>query len=70
MIFDVLLSKYIHLHNDFYYVTGYLSPGGVPYIDSHSTSSGTSDMSDYIETLSMSSYSSSDTPDSFQLVIS
>ncbi|XP_054290962.1 uncharacterized protein LOC129005949 isoform X2 [Macrosteles quadrilineatus] len=46
---------------------GYLSPGGVPYIDSHSTSSGTSDMSDYIETLSLSSYTSSDTPDSLQL---
>lgn len=35
----------------------------VPYIDSRSTSSGTSDMSDYIETLSMSSHSSSDVPD-------
>lgn len=34
-----------------------------PYIDSRSTSSGTSDMSDYIETLSMSSHSSSDVPD-------
>lgn len=34
--------------------------GTVPYIDSRSTSSGTSDMSDYIETLSMSSHSSSD----------
>lgn len=32
-------------------------------MDTHSTSSGTSDMSDYIETLSMtSSHSSSDTP--------
>lgn len=30
------------------------------YIDSNSTSSGTSDMSDYIETLSLSSHSSSD----------
>uniref|UniRef100_A0A0A9W787 Protein Dok-7 n=2 Tax=Lygus hesperus TaxID=30085 RepID=A0A0A9W787_LYGHE len=39
----------------------------VPYIDSRSTSSGTSDMSDYIETLSMSSHSSSDTPDSLRL---
>lgn len=37
--------------------------GGPPYIDSRSTSSGTSDMSDYIETLSLSSHSSSDTPD-------
>ncbi|XP_046674529.1 uncharacterized protein LOC124363327 [Homalodisca vitripennis] len=46
---------------------GFLSPGTVPYIDSHSTSSGTSDMSDYIETLSLSSYTSSDTPDSFLL---
>ncbi|XP_053688643.1 uncharacterized protein LOC128737902 isoform X3 [Sabethes cyaneus] len=35
----------------------------VPYIDSRSTSSGTSDMSDYIETLSLSSHSSSDTPE-------
>ncbi|BES92270.1 Docking protein 7 [Nesidiocoris tenuis] len=50
----------------------YTSPNGdgaivVPYIDSRSTSSGTSDMSDYIETLSMSSHSSSDTPDSLRL---
>ncbi|XP_073991407.1 uncharacterized protein isoform X3 [Rhodnius prolixus] len=50
----------------------YSSPNGdgaivVPYIDSRSTSSGTSDMSDYIETLSMSSHSSSDTPDSLRL---
>lgn len=36
---------------------------GHPYIDSRSTSSGTSDMSDYIETLSLSSHSSSDTPE-------
>ncbi|XP_058170150.1 uncharacterized protein LOC131285312 [Anopheles ziemanni] len=36
---------------------------GAPYIDSRSTSSGTSDMSDYIETLSLSSHSSSDTPE-------
>lgn len=35
----------------------------VPYIDSRSTSSGTSDMSDYIETLSLSSHSSSDAPE-------
>lgn len=48
---------------------GYGSPNdhtsmtGQPYIDSRSTSSGTSDMSDYIETLSLSSHSSSDTPD-------
>lgn len=35
----------------------------VPFIDSRSTSSGTSDMSDYIETLSLSSHSSSDVPD-------
>lgn len=47
------------------------SPGdgsstNVPYIDSRSTSSGTSDMSDYIETLSLSSHSSSDTPDSLR----
>lgn len=34
-----------------------------PYIDSNSTSSGTSDMSDYIETLSLSSHSSSDLPE-------
>lgn len=33
---------------------------GVPYMDSRSSSSGTSDMSDYIETLSLSSHSSSD----------
>lgn len=50
---------------------GYTSPNGdgaivVPYIDSRSTSSGTSDMSDYIETLSLSSHSSSDTPDSLR----
>lgn len=38
--------------------------------DSHSTSSGTSDMSDYIETLSLSSHSSSDIPDSLRYVIS
>ncbi|XP_003699879.2 uncharacterized protein LOC100879173 [Megachile rotundata] len=51
-------------------VKGYNSPGEVssaPYIDSRSTSSGTSDMSDYIETLSLSSHSSSDTPDSLRL---
>ncbi|XP_033229220.1 uncharacterized protein LOC117180810 [Belonocnema kinseyi] len=35
--------------------------------DSRSTSSGTSDMSDYIETLSISSQSSSDAADSFRL---
>lgn len=35
----------------------------VPYMDCNSTSSGTSDMSDYIETLSLSSHSSSDNPD-------
>lgn len=40
----------------------------VPYIDSRSTSSGTSDMSDYIETLSLSSHSSSDVPDATRLV--
>lgn len=34
-----------------------------PYVDSRSTSSGTSDMSDYIETLSLSSHSSSDAQD-------
>jgi hypothetical protein len=34
-----------------------------PYVDSNSTSSGTSDMSDYIETLSLSSHSSSDVPE-------
>ena len=48
---------------------GFGSPGevsGTPYIDSRSTSSGTSDMSDYIETLSLSSHSSSDTPDSLR----
>lgn len=39
----------------------------VPYTDSRSTSSGTSDMSDYIETLSLSSHSSSDTPDNLRL---
>lgn len=38
----------------------------VPYVDSRSTSSGTSDMSDYIETLSLSSHSSSDTPDNLR----
>ena len=45
------------------------SPGevpSVPYIDSRSTSSGTSDMSDYIETLSLSSHSSSDAPDNLR----
>lgn len=47
------------------FVLGFLSPH-VPFIDSRSTSSGTSDMSDYIETLSLSSYSSSDTPDCLQ----
>lgn len=36
---------------------------GPPYVDSRSTSSGTSDMSDYIETLSLSSHSSSDAPE-------
>lgn len=48
---------------------GFNSPSEVsnaPYIDSRSTSSGTSDMSDYIETLSLSSHSSSDTPDSLR----
>lgn len=48
-------------------LSGYFSPGDgvtVPYMDSRSTSSGTSDMSDYIETLSLSSHSSSDAPDS------
>lgn len=40
-----------------------LTGRGHPYIDSRSTSSGTSDMSDYIETLSLSSHSSSDTPE-------
>ncbi|XP_014211003.1 uncharacterized protein LOC106641193 [Copidosoma floridanum] len=39
----------------------------VPYIDSRSTSSGTSDMSDYIETLSLSSHSSSDAPDNLRV---
>ncbi|XP_011506061.1 PREDICTED: uncharacterized protein LOC105368690 [Ceratosolen solmsi marchali] len=46
------------------------SPGevtNVPYIDSRSTSSGTSDMSDYIETLSLSSHSSSDAPDNLRI---
>lgn len=46
---------------------GYSSPSdatmGPPYMDSRSTSSGTSDMSDYIETLSLSSHSSSDATD-------
>lgn len=42
------------------------SIAGPPYIDSRSTSSGTSDMSDYIETLSLSSHSSSDTPESLR----
>ncbi|XP_065350266.1 uncharacterized protein LOC135946132 [Cloeon dipterum] len=50
----------------------YKGPNGdvittAPYPDSHSTSSGTSDMSDYIETLSLSSHSSSDIPDSVRL---
>ncbi|XP_058836233.1 uncharacterized protein LOC131692891 [Topomyia yanbarensis] len=40
-----------------------LATSTTPYIDSRSTSSGTSDMSDYIETLSLSSHSSSDTPE-------
>lgn len=53
--------------------TGFQSPSGdsaivVPYPDSRSTSSGTSDMSDYIETLSLSSHSSSDVPDSLRSV--
>lgn len=39
----------------------------VPYMDCNSTSSGTSDMSDYIETLSLSSHSSSDNPDCMRL---
>lgn len=39
---------------------GVSTVGGPPYVDSRSTSSGTSDMSDYIETLSLSSHSSSD----------
>lgn len=46
------------------------SPGensGAPYTDTRSTSSGTSDMSDYIETLSLSSHSSSDAPDALRL---
>lgn len=53
---------------------GYASPNeqvsinGQPYIDSRSTSSGTSDMSDYIETLSLSSHSSSDAPEGMRLV--
>ncbi|XP_039283304.1 uncharacterized protein LOC111058118 isoform X1 [Nilaparvata lugens] len=51
---------------------GCVSPAGdlvlaAAYLDSRSTSSGTSDMSDYFETLSLSSYSSSDTPDSLRL---
>jgi hypothetical protein len=37
------------------------SMAGPTFIDSRSTSSGTSDMSDYIETLSLSSHSSSET---------
>uniref|UniRef100_A0A1B6LXP4 Uncharacterized protein n=1 Tax=Graphocephala atropunctata TaxID=36148 RepID=A0A1B6LXP4_9HEMI len=42
----------------------FLSPHRTPYLpDSRSTSSGTSDMSDYIETLSFSSFSSLETPD-------
>lgn len=53
---------------------GYSSPNdhgsltGPPYIDSRSTSSGTSDMSDYIETLSLSSHSSSDTPEGLRYI--
>lgn len=43
-----------------------LNSNGQPYIDSRSTSSGTSDMSDYIETLSSYSHSSSDTPESLR----
>ncbi|KAF4520502.1 hypothetical protein B566_EDAN004829 [Ephemera danica] len=43
------------------------TPGVPPCPDSHSTSSGTSDMSDYIETLSLSSHSSSDINDSLRL---
>ncbi|XP_047106841.1 uncharacterized protein LOC124776045 [Schistocerca piceifrons] len=51
---------------------GFQSPGGesavvAPYMDSRSTSSGTSDMSDYIETLSVSSHSSSDVQDALLL---
>lgn len=50
-----------------YVYAGYSSPSdgtmGPPYMDSRSTSSGTSDMSDYIETLSLSSHSSSDAND-------
>lgn len=56
---------------------GYASPNdaasltgsGHPYIDSRSTSSGTSDMSDYIETLSLSSHSSSDTPEGLRYLL-
>uniref|UniRef100_A0A1B6I0N3 Uncharacterized protein n=1 Tax=Homalodisca liturata TaxID=320908 RepID=A0A1B6I0N3_9HEMI len=46
----------------------YLSPHKTQYLpDSRSTSSGTSDMSDYIETLSFSSFSSLETPDGCRL---
>lgn len=46
-----------------------LTGSGHPYIDSRSTSSGTSDMSDYIETLSLSSHSSSDTPEGLRYLL-
>ncbi|GAB0098018.1 uncharacterized protein DMENIID0001_137080 [Sergentomyia squamirostris] len=55
-------------------IKGFASPSEVvvaanpPYVDSRSTSSGTSDMSDYIETLSLSSHSSSDTPEGMRLI--
>lgn len=58
-----ILSYYSHNILSVYDLD-FISTGGLmPYIDSRSTSSGTSDMSDYIETLSLSSYSSSDTPE-------
>ncbi|XP_055382436.1 uncharacterized protein LOC129612705 [Condylostylus longicornis] len=44
------------------------STAAPPYVDSRSTSSGTSDMSDYIETLSLSSHSSSDAPENLRLL--
>lgn len=43
-----------------------LNGSGQPFIDSRSTSSGTSDMSDFIETLSSYSHSSSDTAESLR----
>ncbi|XP_039284795.1 uncharacterized protein LOC111049973 [Nilaparvata lugens] len=56
-----------HENKESYKGSGNTSTTTILGIDSQSTSSATSDMSDYIETLSLSSYSSSDTPDGLRL---